>query len=188
VKKGEKKMQTSSYSTGQGIVLGALSGIVGAIFVFLMLARFLPPVTGIHTYFSIASFRSVLMYTGSAVTLSVAARMLLGLVVGGIFGAVALRQSVYHRGAGRVVGLGVIAGLVAWFVLSFLGIILYDVMSHVTMAYSGALGYYLAYSFVAYLIFGIVMGALTGFLLPRYTVRTVVQSQPMTVTQEVQRS
>jgi hypothetical protein len=145
------------YSASRAVVLGIVSGMISAIIVFLLLARLFPPVSGIRGFISIAStLKSATGASVSAFTLDLIARMILGLVVGGIFGAVVARPSQMPR-TGRIVGLGIIAGIVTWFLLSVLGVVAYDEVQGMALS-ATTMMYYLGYSFVRYFVFGLIMG------------------------------
>jgi hypothetical protein len=168
-------------------VLGIVSGMISAIIVFLLLARLFPPVSGIRGFISIAStLKSATGASVSAFTLDLIARMILGLVVGGMFGAVVARPSQMPR-TGRIVGLGIIAGIVTWFLLSVLGVVAYDEVQGMALS-ATTMMYYLGYSFVRYFVFGLIMGALVAYLVPRYRTTTIVTQPPAVVTQEIQRT
>jgi hypothetical protein len=171
----------------RGVVLGLISGIVSSILVFLILGRFLPPVSGVHGFISIDSdLRSATGITGNGLMLALISRMIIGVIVGAIFGAVVVGRR-FSSSSGRIVGSGIVAGIIAWVVLSVLGVVVYDTMSGIALS-SSTMTSYLIYSFVRYFIFGLIMGALVAFLLPRYRTTVVTQQQPVTVTQSIQRS
>jgi hypothetical protein len=164
----------SGYSVSKGVVLGMVSGIVSSILVFLILGRIIPPVSGVRGFYPVATV------LGSALV----SRIVIGLVVGGIFGAIAAKSR-HAASAGKIVALGIVVGIVTWILLSVLGVVVYDMMSGGLP--SSTMMMYLIYSFIRYFVFGLILGALVGFLLPRYRATTVVQRErPMAVTQEIQ--
>ncbi len=141
--------------TSRVVSYALLGGLVGAL-VMGAIAYMMPiPNTGGAPFFVAAA---MMMGLGS---ISWAAGWMLhlvtGLLVGGIFGAIVAKvSSLGFKTTGRALGLGAVAGIAAW-VVFFL-----PMMSLLMPALLG-MGVMVGGSFVAHLVFGLVLGGVTSF-------------------------
>lgn len=176
---------TNNYSLGRGIAFGIVGGIIATTFVFL-LTRLFPVGSTIATPYSIVGFlHSATGITGQSFTINLVARMIVGLIIGGIFGAVVSRSRLINLSRGAT--YGIVAGIISWFVLVVLAIVAVDAIRSSPLGPS-VVATYVLYALARYFVIGVVMGAIVGYLISRYgairpisykqTVQTPITSAP----------
>ncbi len=144
------------YSVSRSVQLGLLGGIVGAIVMGAL--AYMMPVNG-EPFFIAAA---MLMGMGSMATIAGwMLHLITGLVVGAVFGVATARITRFHpSGIRKSIGLGIGAGILVW-VIVFLPMMMALMES---MIPSNQMPTMIAGSFAAHLVYGLVLGGLTGVL------------------------
>jgi hypothetical protein len=159
------------YSAARGLLFGIIGGVVGALVMFFVATMFFPALPSVRNIFTVSTLlKSIYDANAPGYDYTLAARIVPGIVVGGIFGAAVARMRRYRLKKmtfGSVFALGVVAGVIVWLIASVLGVVLTDYVLAAHPLSSSTLTTYFAYTFIRYLIFGIVMGAIVGAMLPR---------------------
>ncbi len=145
------------YTVSRSVQLGLLGGIVGAAVMGAL--AYMMPVNG-EPFFVAAA---MLMGIGAMATVAGwMLHLITGLVVGALFGVATAKITRFHlSGVPKSIGLGIGAGILVWVVL-FLPMMMALMAS---MIPSGQMPLMIAGSFAAHLVYGLVLGGLTGALL-----------------------
>jgi len=149
----------TSYPTSRAVSYSLLGGLAGAL-VMGALALMMPiPNTGGAPFFVAAA---MLMGMGSmAWAAGWGLHLATGLIVGGIFGFAVAKVSRFQlKTTTRALGLGALAGFGVWliFFVPMMAMLMPALMS-MTMLVGG--------SFVAHLVFGLVLGGVTSVAIPK---------------------
>jgi hypothetical protein len=146
------------YSVSKSVQLAALGGIVGAVVMGGL--AYMMPVNG-QPFFVAAA---MLMGLGSASPAGWMLHLVNGLVVGAIFGVVTAKVTRFHlTSITKGLGLGLGGGVLVWLVF-FLPMMM-AVMS--SMIPASQMPTMIIGSFAAHLVYGLVLGSITGGLLVR---------------------
>ncbi len=147
------------YTVSRSVQLGLVGGVVGAIVMGGL--AYMMPVNG-EPFFIAAA---MLMGIGSMATIAGwMLHLITGLVAGAVFGFATAKVTRFHlSGVSKGIGLGISAGILVW-VVFFLPMMIAVMAS---MIPSGQMPLMIAGSFAAHLVYGLVLGGLTGALLIR---------------------
>ncbi|MDE1852525.1 MAG: C2H2-type zinc finger protein [Thaumarchaeota archaeon] len=150
----------ASSSTSRVVIYALLGGFFGALVMGLIAYMMLVPTPMGSAPFFVAA--AMIMGMGS--TSWIAGWMLhlvTGLVVGAIFGvAVAKVSGLRLKTAGRALTLGTIAGIAVW-------VVFFIPMMAMLMPALMGMGMMVAGSFVAHVVFGLVLGGVTSLAIPK---------------------
>lgn len=165
-------------------MFGIVGGIIGGIVVFLLSRYVLPAVPTVAGLFTLTSFLKLLApSTAPAVDYNLATRIIIGIVMGAIFGASLASMPRYKNKRMTFLsglGFGLVAGIIVWIILNVFGVTLLDLTATHRLIFGANVQTYLLYTFFRYVIFGLVMGAIVGALLPKFGIvyrSQVVQTQ-----------
>jgi uncharacterized membrane protein YagU involved in acid resistance len=155
----QKSKQVGRVRTSRAIEFGILGGIIGAI-VMGGIASMMP-VNGAP--FFVAAAMMMRIAGGTAVAAGWTLHIITGLIVGAIFGVVTSKVSKLGiTRIGRGLGLGAAAGIVVW-------IVLFMPMMAALMPSLMSMGTIVVGSFVAHVIYGLVLGGVVAGLSSRTT-------------------
>ncbi len=174
----------NSYSPVRGFAFGVMAGIVAAVIVFLVgrvISPMLPPVGHVGSPFSFDSYLRAVFGnpSGYAIYFALAARVMIGIIVGGSFGLIVSSvQGLRVTSTAKGIGLGLVAGIITWIAFSVLGVIGFDFLFTQTPGLS-VIGFYLMTSLTRYIAFGLIMGAIVGALLLKHGVSRKSMAAPM---------
>jgi DNA-directed RNA polymerase subunit RPC12/RpoP len=155
------------YSTSKGIVYGLLGGFIGAI-ILGGIASMMP--INVGGGMSVPFFVAAVMMMGIKGSMSTAAGWIMnqitGLIIGAIFGVMVTKvRQLQASNIGRGLLWGAVAGFIAW-VIFFIPMA-NALASSMGMSLMGMGATMIGGSFIAHLIFGLVMGGIVGALLPK---------------------
>ncbi len=149
----------TNYSTSRVLSYSLLGGFVGALAMGAIAYMMPIPNTGGAPFFVAAA---MLMGLGSiAFAAGWMLHLITGLIVGAIFGVIIAKvSSLQLKTTGRALGLGATAGVVVW-VVFFMPLM--ATLMPVLLGMSTLVGG----SFVAHLVFGLVLGGVASFAIPK---------------------